>query len=283
MRVIANSMVLPVTPRRSAASVRDPGATPAPAASRLAADPVADPLRQARSAEMEVLLTSLAQPPSGQRAAAARILQDAERKLVRLREEARAAAASGDRRAAGRVARELVVIARQIADAAQDYAVAEAQPDVVSPALTKAAARMKADASADAGGTIDAAALAGEAAAAIAEATGVAAASETTDAAQPAPAEADGHQLQIPDQGLAPGTAQPPRAGGTHDADILGKAHRLFEEAVGLLRALEEQIGRRSKRAGRTEPAEPIAIPVWTVGSLSLSGGGALPAAPHGR
>jgi hypothetical protein len=289
MRIIANRVLLPVTTRRSAAAVRAPAASPAPAASKPAADPVAQRVRQARSAGMEGLLASLARPPSSLRAATLRILQDAERKLLRLKEEARSA--SGGRRAALRVARELVVIARQIADAAQDYAVAQAQPDLVSPALAKAAARMKAEASADAGGTVDAAALAGEVAAAVAEATAIAAAPEKPDAVRPAPAEPDSHQLQqTQDQGLAPGNALPPGAGGTPDEGLLGKARRLFEEAVELLRAMEDRIGRRSARTGRPEPAEPVAAPVWTVGSLSLSAGAAqpavgpsLPLAAHGR
>lgn len=252
-----------------------------------AAAVVPESIRHAEAAAMGTLLAPLASAPTGIHNMVAHILQEAERKLIRLKAEARAAAASGDRKAALHIARELAVVARQIADAAQDYAVAEAQPDFVSPALAKAAARIAA------AGPVNAEALVGDAAAAATEAAQVAAASGEPDRDRPEPPEADGEcrQPQQPaDRGLEPGSVPPPEAAGAHDEGILVKAHRLFEGAVDLLRAMEELISRRPARAGRTEPADPIRLPLRPVGGTAVTANGVqhagnvtLPVAPYGR
>ncbi|SDN79389.1 hypothetical protein SAMN05216360_111112 [Methylobacterium phyllostachyos] len=247
-------------------------------------DPALEAVRRARRAEMETLLASMASAPPATRAMAAHTLQEAERKLVRLKAEARVAAASGDRKAARLIARDLAVIARAIADAAQDYAVAEAQPDVVSPALARAAARMNAASPARAGEAVDAEALVGEAASAAAEVTQAASEPDGPDTARPEQAEADSgsRDVQRPaDPGPAPDSAAPPASGAPRDEDILVKAHRLFEEAVDLLHAMAALISERPARAGHAEPVEPI--PVWPLGTLSASVSAAWPAASHGR
>jgi|GEM_PF-3671213 len=255
-------------------------------------DPALEALRRARRAEMETLLASMASAPPANHAMAAHTLQEAERKLVRLKAEARAAAASGDRKAARQIARDLAVIARQIADAAQDYAVAEAQPDVVSPALAKAAARMNAASTPpEVGGEIDVGAMVGEASVAAAEIEEVAAAPEETDTARPDSADVDGEgrPIQQPaDQGLAPIPPPPSGSSGAPGEGILVKAHRLFEEAVDLLRAMDALASRRPSWASRIGLAAPTLLPVWP--SVIASAGAAqpavsapLPVAAHGR
>ena len=266
---------------RFATAVRDPGPIERSARARDDArtDPALEALRRARRAEMESLLTSLASAPPGAHAMAAVTLQEAERKLVRLKAEARAAAASGDRKAARQIARDLAVLARVIADAAQDYAVAQAQPDVVSPALAKAAARMNAPS--QAGDAVAAGALVGEATSAAAEVTQAASETGAPDTAGPEKTEADGEIRQPADSGPAPESASPSGSGGPRDEDILVKAHRLFEEAVEWLHAMAALISRRPSRTGHADPAEPI--PVWPLGLASPSTSAPLPVAPHGR
>ncbi len=169
--------------QRQAAAIRpsEPGTGRARGEDRRV-DAASEALNRARRTEMESLLASMAAAPPGADRMAAQVLQTAERKLVRLKAEARAAAATGDRKAARAIARDLAVLARQIADAAQDYAVAQARPDVVSPALGKAAARMNAaSAPPEARGGIDAGTLVGVAAVAAAEVAETAAAPEEAE------------------------------------------------------------------------------------------------------
>ncbi|MCJ2070537.1 hypothetical protein MKK75_17335 [Methylobacterium sp. J-030] len=285
-----NRIALAPMAQRPAVAVRDP-APPARRArveDRGPVDAAADILSRARRTEMEALLASMASAPPGAHQMAAHVLQEAERTLLRLKAEARAAAASGDRRTARAVARELAVLARQIADAAQDYAVAQARPDVVSPALAKAAARMNAaSAPPDSGSGIDAGAVLGEVTAAAVEVAQVAAAAEDPAPVRPdstAP-DAGSDQTQRPaDQGLAPVT---PPSGGTHEEGILVKAHRLFEDAVDLLRAMEALISRRSSWAGRIGLSGPTVLPVWPVAIVSAGAAqavvsAAIPEAAHG-
>ena len=273
---------------------RNPTPVARPAQGEAATDPASDILNRTRKAEMETLLASLASAPPGAEAQAANSLQAAERTLTRLKAEARAAATSGDRRAARSIARDLAVVARQIADAAQDYAVAQAQPDIVSPALAKAAARMNVAAPTGAGGAVDAGALIGEASAAAAEAAQAAAGA--ADPARPDSAGISGESLDVHqpgdsakepagEPGRAPNGSSPIGSSGTQDDDILVQAHRLFEEAMDLLRAMETLIGGQPARAGR---AEPGALPVWpllgvTAGAARRAGGTPMPVAPHGR
>ena len=258
-----------------ATAVRDPAPVERRVRDDIRADAALEILRRARRTEMESLLASMASAPPGAHATAAHTLQEAERKLARLKAEARAAAVSGDRKAVRQIARDLAVIARVIADAAQDYAVAEAQPDLVSPALAKAAARMNAPS--QVGATIDAGALVGEAAAAAAEVSQDATESEALDTAAPQKAE-----IRPPvDSGPAPDSAPSRGSGGPRDEDILVKAHRLFEEAVEWLHAMAALISRRPSQADQAEPAEPI--PVWPLGLSSPSADAPLPVASHGR
>ena len=198
---------------------------------------------------MESLLASLAVAPTGFRDMAAHLLQEAERKLVRLRAEAQAARVAGDRRAADRIARELVVLARQIADVAQDYAVAEAAPDFVAPALAKAAARTGA-----ASGAAPAS-LAGEAEAAASEAVQAAAADGDPGAERPAPRGDAGEAspAQPADRDPAPGGPVTRGSGGAEDESVPSMAHRLLDEAETLLGAMDQLAGRRSSRAARTD------------------------------
>ncbi|WP_267425069.1 hypothetical protein [Methylobacterium sp. GC_Met_2] len=275
----AVNRVLPVP--RSATAVRDPapGERRARAQDDVRTDPALEALRRARRAEMESLLAFMASAPPGAHAVAAHTLQEAERKLARLKAEARAAAASSDRKAARQIARDLAMLARVIADAAQDYAVAEAQPDVVSPALAKAAARMNAPSRA--GDAIDVGSLIGEAASAAAEVTQAKTESEAPDTAAPKKAEANGEIRQPVDSGTAPNSASPSGAGSPGDEDILVKAHRLFEEAVAWLHAMAALISRRPSRAGHAEPDEPI--PVWPLGLSLPSTSAPLPVASHGQ
>ena len=212
------------------------------------ASAASEPLRSARRAEMESLLASLAVAPTGIRDMAARLLQEAERKLVRLRAEAQAARAAGDRKTAERIARELVVLARQIADAAQDYAVAEATPDFVSPALAKAAARTSAE-----GGAAPAT-LVGEAEA-VSDATQAAAAEGDPSADTPDPREAAGEAAlsQPADREPVPGSPVTRGPGSAEDESVPSMAHRLLEAAEALLGAMEQLAGRRSSRALRTD------------------------------
>jgi hypothetical protein len=195
---------------------------------------------------MESLLASLAVAPTGFRDMAAHLLQEAERKLVRLRAEAQAARVAGDRRAADRIARELVVLARQIADVAQDYAVAEAAPDFVSPALAKAAARTSAAAPAN---------LAGEAEAAASEAAQAAAADGDPGAERPVPRGDAGEasSSQPADREPVPGGPVTRGSGGAEDESVPSMAHRLLEEAETLLGAMDQLAGRRSSRTARTD------------------------------
>ncbi|MCJ2019307.1 hypothetical protein MKK84_18000 [Methylobacterium sp. E-065] len=271
----AVNRVLPVL--RSATAVRDPAPVERRARDDARTDPTLEALRRARRAEMESLLASMAPAPPGAHAMAAHTLQEAERKLARLKAEARAAAASGDRKAARQIARDLAVLARVIAEAAQDYAVAEAQPDVVSPALAKAAARMNAPSRA--GDAIDAGSLVGKAASAAAEVTQDASETGAPDTA--ASQKADGEIRQPVDSGTAPDSASPRGSGSPGDEDILIEAHRLFEEAVDWLHAMAALISRRPSRAGQTEPDAPI--PVWPLGLSLHSASAPRPVASHGR
>ncbi|MCJ2089494.1 hypothetical protein MKK88_26395 [Methylobacterium sp. E-005] len=253
-----------------------PPARGARAEDRNPCDAAAGILSRARRAEMEILLASMASAPPGADRMAAQSLQAAERKLVRLKAEARAAAASGDRRAARAIARDLAVLARQIADVAQDYAVAQAQPDLVSPALAKAAARMKAAAPPDAGEAIDAGVMVGEAAAAAAEVAGVAAAPEEPGTARPdaSAIDSESRQIQQPaDRDLAPLAPPPSGPGGARDEGILVKAHRLFEDALELLHALEAVVSRRSSWVGRLGLTAPTVMPVWPFAPVSAGAG----------
>ena len=259
--------------QRSATTVRAPAEMARRPCARddEAAAIVPESIRHAEAAAMGTLLASLASAPSGIRDMVAHILEEAERKLIRLKAEARAAAAAGDRKAARHIARELAVVARQIADAAQDYAVAEAQPDFVSPALAKAAARIAA------AGPVNAAALVGDAAAAAAEAAQGAAATGEPDPDRLEPPEAAGESRQPrqkADSGLEPGSVPPPGSAGAQDEGILVKAHRLFEAVVDLLRAMEALIGRRPARADQTEPIDPIRLPLRPVGGTAVTANG---------
>lgn len=255
-----------------------------------ATDAASDILSRTRTAEMETLLTSLASAPPGAHTQAAHILQAAEQKLMRLKAEARSTTATGDRRAARSIARDLAVVARQIADAAQDYAVAQAQPDIVSPALAKAAARMNVAVATGAGGAVDAGAMVAEATTAAAEAAQAAAEAGAPASARLESAGADGESRRVReagDPGPASDGSSPTGSGGAQDNDILVKAHRLFEEAVDLLHQMETLIGGRTAQAGR---AEPGALPVWPLVSIGVSAGAApraggtpIPVAPHGR
>lgn len=242
--------------QRAQALARAPVARPTAAAgSAEGADPArlgSDPLRSARRAETESLLASLAVAPTGLRDMAAHLLQKAERKLVRLRAEAQAARAAGDRRAADRIARELVVLARQIADAAQDYAVAEAAPDFVTPTLAKAAARISAE------GRAAPATLVGEAEAAASEATQAAAADGDPGADRPDPRgdTGDASPPRPADREPVPGSPVTGGSGGAEDESVLRMAHRLLEDAETLLCAMDQLAGRRSSRASRA--AQPI-------------------------
>ncbi|MEL6062017.1 MULTISPECIES: hypothetical protein [unclassified Methylobacterium] len=290
-----NRIAPAVVAQRQTSAVRTPesGTRVARTENRTSFDAASEILRRAKRAETESLLASMASAPPGADRMAAHILQEAERKLVRLKAEARAAAASGDRRAARAIARDLAVLARQIADAAQDYAVAQARPDVVSPALAKAAARMNAAAAPpEAGGAIDAGAMVGEAAAAATEVAEVAAAPEERDTARPDFNTIDGEngQVQQPaDQGFAPLPLPPSGgSGGAPEEGILVKAHRLFEDAVDLLRAMEALASRRSFWAGRIGLAAPTVLPVWPVAVASAGAGQPVVSAPpsvvaHGR
>ncbi|MBP1181733.1 hypothetical protein [Methylobacterium sp. PvR107] len=199
---------------------------------------------------MESLLASLGVAPTGIHDMAAHLLQEAERKLVRLRAEAQAARVAGDRRAADRIARELVVLARQISDAAQDDAVAEAAPDFVSPALAKAAARTSA-----ASGAAPAN-LAGEAEAAASEATQAAAADGDPGAEQPE-LRGDAGEVspsQPVDREPVPDSPVTRGSGGAEDESVPSMAHRLLDEAETLLGAMEQLAGRRSSRVLRSDP-----------------------------
>lgn len=222
---------------------------------------------RAKRTEMETLLASMASAPPGPDRMAAHILQEAERTLVRLKAEARAAAASGDRRAARAIARDLAALARQIADAAQDYAVAQAWPDVVSPALAKAAARMNAaSAPPDTGDDVDTGAMVGEAAVAATERAEISAAPEEPSTARPDSNAVDaGSRLtqQPANHGLAPLTPPPSGAGSAPEESLLVKAHRLFEDAVDLLRAMEAVASHRPSLVGRVVFFAPDALPVW--------------------
>lgn len=279
--------------QRQAAAIRpsEPGTDRARGEDRRV-DAASEALNRARRTEMESLLASMAAAPPGADRMAAQVLQTAERKLVRLKAEARAAAATGDRKAARAIARDLAVLARQIADAAQDYAVAQARPDVVSPALGKAAARMNAaSAPPEARGGIDAGTLVGVAAVAAAEVAETAAAPEEAGTAQPASTAVDGESgptQQPADQGLATITPAPSGSGGAPEEGILVKAHRLFEDAVDLLRALEGVASRRSTWAGRIGLAAPMVLPVWPVAigsavTAQTAGGGPVLVVAHGR
>jgi hypothetical protein len=243
--------VLPVPLIQRAQAPAHASVTGATAALAGPASAASEPFRSARRAEMESLLASLAVAPTGIRDMATRLLQEAERKLVRLRAEAQAARAAGDRKAAERIARELVVLARQIADAAQDYAVAETAPDFVSPALAKAAARTRAE-----GGAAPAT-LVGEAEAAASDATQAAAAEDDPSADRPDPREAAGEAAspQPADREPVPGSPVTRGPGSAEDESVPGMAHRLLEAAEALLGAMEQLAGRRSSRALRTDQA----------------------------
>lgn len=280
--------------QHQAVAVRDPApsARRARAEARGPADAASDLLSRARRIEAEALLASMASAPPGAHQMAAHILQEAERKLVRLKAEARAAAASGDRRAARALARELAVLARQIADAAQDYAVAQARPDVLSPALAKAAARMSAaSAPPAAGGGVDAGAMVGAVTAAAAEVTEIATAPEDSSRVRPDATvlDAESDQIQQPaDQGFAPAAPAPSGSGSAPEEGILVKAHRLFEEAVELVRVMEALASRRPSWARRIGLAAPAVLPVWPVATVSTDAGqpavsAALPVVAHGR
>jgi hypothetical protein len=289
-----NRIALAPTVQRQVVAVRDPAppARCARAEDRGRVEAASDIASRARRTETETLLASMASAPPGVHQMAAHILQEAERKLVRLKAEARAAAASGDRRTARAIARDLAVLARQIADAAQDYAVAQARPDVVSPALAKAAARMStAGAAPDAGGAIDVGAMVGAIAAAAAEVSQDAAAPEDPNTVRPDShvLDAESGQAQQPaNQGLAPVAPPPSGSGGAHEEGILVKAHRLFEEAGDLVRALDALASRRTSWAGRIGLAAPIVLPVWPVAIVSAGAAQAVLSAPllvaaHGR
>jgi hypothetical protein len=235
----------PIAARKPALRSAAGGAATTDAAPR---DPGAEWLRRVRTAGLQSLLVGLAPAPTGPRDMTADFLRQAERKLARLRSEARAAAASGDRKAAGRLARELAVLARQIADAAQDYAVAEAAPDHVTPALARAAARLGAASPARAAAPADAGSLAGAAEAAASDAAQAAAAADGTGTRAPDLTEAAGPsgaaELTVAPPGGVPGGSR-----GGDETGILGKAHALVESAETLLQAMD--------RLRRYRPLQP--------------------------
>lgn len=224
-------------PTRGAAALKDPVAASGTArirdailfgASAWTDDDRADVMNHA--------LATLASAKIDGRRSAAQALQDAERKLIRLRMQVRAAIESGNRKAAASLAVELAAVAQDLAAAARDYAAAAGS----APGIVTGDASESADAS-DAGG------LAQEASAAPAEVSQAAApaSTENPDRAQ-ADSTADGAETITVAVSASSGSpdGNPNREvqaarDAQHDTEFLDAVHRLLDESKDLFHAMK--------------------------------------------
>lgn len=190
----------------------------------------------ARAGEMDHALATLASARIDGRKSAAQALQEAERKLVRLRLQVRAAIEAGNRKAAAYLAAELAAVAQDLAAAARDYAAAAGSaPSNVTENTSV---------SPDVG---DAGALAQETTAATGEVSqaDAPASTDVSDRAQ-ANSTADGTETI---NGPVPAPSGPPDGRPTpevqaeqdarHDMEFLDVVHRLLAESKDLFRAMK--------------------------------------------
>lgn len=228
--------------------VGNPGeATPAtgPGPEPEAGSPLAaaERLGYAKLSQISSVLITLASARTSQRDAAAFALQEAERKLRRLKAEALAAVVSGDRKAAALIAQDLAKVAREIAGIARDYAAAGGEPGLTAASLAEVTA------------AIDMGAAPGQEAASSetpqAESSAVAddpdavaaqshAAADDPSAASPHATTDDAEQPRsLPEDEAYPGTRLRQGSGGQGDDTFEADVRKLLDEAAASKRAIE--------------------------------------------
>ena len=202
-----------------------------------------DRLGYAKLSQISSVLITLASARTSQRDAAAFALQEAERKLRRLKAEALAAVVSGDRKAAALIAQDLAKVAREIAGIARDYAAAGGEPGLTAASLAEVTA------------AIDMGAAPGQEAASSetpqAEASAPAddpdavaaqshAAADDPSAASPH-ATTDDAELprSLPEDEAYPGTRLRQGSGGQGDDTFEADVRKLLDEAAASKRAVE--------------------------------------------
>lgn len=232
--------------------------------------PPSERLGYAKLSQISGVLMTLASARTHQRDLAAFALQEAERKLRRLKAEALAAVVSGDRKAAALIAQDVAKVAREIADIARDYAAAGGESGVTAASLADAAAAI------DVGIAPGQEATASETPQAVSSASaddpntaavglgtanaddpGVASSQPTADdAEEPRPLPA--HEA-YPDTSLRRGSS------GQGDDTFEADTHKLLDEAAALKRAME--------RVRHGQPVLPDATsPVIETGSALQTG-----------
>ena len=207
-------------------------------------------LGYAKLSQISSVLTILASARTSGRGRAAFALPEAHRKLRRLKAEALAAAASGDRKAAAFIARELTEVAREIADAARDYAAAGGEAGLTAASLAEAAATIEVGASPEQDAT--------------ASETQQADAHET-DMAAPTPSVDDVDRLRsLPEDEAYPGALLRQDPDGRGDDTVRADAHEMLGEALALKRAM--------KRIMTRPPAGPATIDPMMQTGIAASG-----------
>ncbi|SFL38484.1 hypothetical protein [Methylobacterium pseudosasicola] len=202
-----------------------------------------DRLGYAKLSQISSVLTTLASARTSQRDVAAFALQEAERKLRRLKAEALAAVVSGDRKAAALIAQDLAKVAREIADAARDYAAAGGEPGITAASLAEVTAAIDMgtasgqDATSSETPQAASSAPADDAGAVAAQSH---AAADDPSAAPPHPASGDAEQPRsLPEDEAYPGTRLRQGSGGQGDATFEADVRRLLDEAAASKRAME--------------------------------------------
>ncbi|EIZ82423.1 hypothetical protein WYO_5063 [Methylobacterium sp. GXF4] len=240
--------------------------------------PPPERLGYAKLSQISSVLTTLASARTSQRDRAAFALQEAERKLRRLKAEALAAEASGDRKAAARIVQDLAQVAHEIADAARDYAAAGGEPGLMEASLTEVAAGI------DPGAALESDASSSErpetAAGARADEPGMAEApndaADDLSAASPDPTtdEFDPSRT-LPEDEAYPGALLRHEPDDHGDDSVEAHAHELLDEAVTLKQAMARVLRSPPADAETTVPTIPPNPPVET-GPARRTGLGAL-------
>jgi hypothetical protein len=266
-------------------SAQGSGTDAQPEADEAAVLPPPERLGYARLSRISSVLTTLASARTRRRDRAAFALEEAERKLRRLKAEARAAGASGDRQAATRIVQELAKVIHEIADAARDYAVAGGEPGLLEASLTDVAAGIDPGAAfaQDATGSEQPEA-AGNALAdepGLAEALSDAADDPSTASPDPTTDEL-GQSPSLPEDEAYPGALLRHEPDDHRDDSIEAHAHALLGEASGLKQAMERVLHSPPARAEATVPTIPP-DPAVETGPAPWAGLNALVGRPGAR
>ncbi|MCJ2057148.1 hypothetical protein MKL09_11340 [Methylobacterium sp. J-048] len=201
-------------------------------------------LGYAKLSQISSVLTTLASARTSQRDVAAFALQEAERKLRRLKAEALAAVVSGDRKAAALIAQDLAKVAREIADIARDYAAAGGESGFTAASLADAAAAIDVGDTASGQETITSETPQATSSAPADDPDTAAAQSRAAagdpSTASPHPTADDAEQPRsLPEDEAYPGSLLRHGAGGEGDDTFEADARKLLEEAAASKRAME--------------------------------------------